>query len=98
MVENFLFFLVKGVRKLNFIFMECIVMVKYIKSKFMLILMNKNKIRVWDEIINKVNVLGICKRSVMEVKDKWCVMVSFVKKEYDKCVFFYIRRSVGEDN
>lgn len=90
-----LFFFVKCVRKLNFIFVECVVIfekveenLNVIKSKFLFILMNKNKSRVWEEIINKVNVFGVCKWDVMDVKEKWRSMVSLVKKEYNKCVVF----------
>ena len=59
--------------------------INIIKSKFTSTLTNKNKTRVWDEITNKVNALGICKRSVIEVKDEWRAMGSSAKKEHNKC-------------
>ena len=34
---------------------------------------------------NKVDALGICKGSIIEVKDKWRAMVSSAKKEHNKC-------------
>ena len=82
----------KRARKPNFTPAECAVIfeeaeenINIIKSKFTSTLTNKNKTRVWDEITNKVNALGICKRSVIEVKDKWRAMVSSAKKEHNKC-------------
>ena len=48
-------------------------------------LSNKNKSRVWEEITSKVNALGVCKRSVAEVKEKWRGMVSSARKEHNKC-------------
>ena len=85
-------FLAKRARKPNFTPAECAVIfeeaeenINIIKGKFTSTLANKNKPRVWDEITNKVNALGICKRSVVEVKDKWREMVSSPKKEHHKC-------------
>ena len=83
----------KRARKLNFtpvkravIFEEAEENINIIKGKFTSTFMNKNKTRVWDEITNKVNALGICKSSVIEVKDKWRAMVSSPKKEeHNKC-------------
>lgn len=82
----------KRARKPNFTLAECAVMfeeagenINIIKGKFTSTLTNKNKTRVWDEIANKENALGICKRSVIEVKDKWRAMVSSPKKEHNKC-------------
>ena len=40
------------------------------RSKFSSTLANKNKSRVWEEITSKVNALGVCKRGVVEVKEK----------------------------
>ena len=56
-----------------------------ITSKFSSTLSNKNKSRVWEEITSIVNALGVCKRSVAEVKDKWRGMVSSARKEHNKC-------------
>ena len=46
---------------------------------------NQKETRVWDEITKKVNALGICKRIVIEVKDKWRAVVSSLKREHNKC-------------
>ena len=66
----------KRARKPHFTPAECAVIFEEAEEniniiKFTSTLTNKNKTRVWDEIINKVNALGICKTSVIEVKDKW---------------------------
>ena len=66
----------KRPRKPNFTPAECAVIfeeaeenLSIIKSKFSSTLSNKNKSRVWEEITSKVNALGVCKRSVAEVKE-----------------------------
>ena len=59
--------------------------INVIKSKFSSTLTNKNKSRVWEEITNSVNALGVCKRDVLDVKEKWRSMVSSAKKEHNKC-------------
>lgn len=82
----------KRARKPNFTPAECAVIfekaeenLKVIKSTFSSTLTNKNKSRVWEEITNKVNALGVCKRDAMDVKEKWRSMVSSAKKEHNKC-------------
>ena len=67
----------------NFMPAECAVIfqeaeenLSIIKSKFSSTLSNKNKSQVWEEITSIVNALGVCKRSVAEVKEKWKGMVS----------------------
>jgi len=42
--------------------------------------MNKNKSRVWDNVSDKVNALGICKQDVMDSKEKRRSMTSAAKK------------------
>ena len=82
----------KRARKPNFTPAECAVIfekaeenINVIKSKFSSTLTNKNKSRVWEDITNKVDALGVCKRDVMDVKEKWRSMVSSAKKEHNKC-------------
>ena len=92
MAENVAPSPVKRARKPNFTPAECAVIfenaeenINVIKSKFSSTLTNKNKSRVWEEITNKVNSIGVCKRDVMDVKEKWRNMVSSAKKEHNKC-------------
>ena len=82
----------KRPRKPNFTPAECAVIfeeaeenLSVFKSKFSSTLSNKYKSRGWEEITSKVNALGICKRSVAEVKEKWRGMVSSARKEHNKC-------------
>ena len=86
MVENN-----KRSRKPNFTAAECALIcdaaeqnLSVIKSKFSSALTNKNKTKVWEDITARVNSLGVCLRSVAEVKDKWRGMVSTAKKEHTK--------------
>ncbi|XP_068762578.1 nuclear apoptosis-inducing factor 1-like isoform X1 [Montipora capricornis] len=78
-------------RKPNFTAAECAVIfeeaeqnIEIIKSKFTSTLTNKNKTKVWEDITAKVNSLGVCSRSVFEVKEKWRGMVGAAKKEFVK--------------
>ena len=82
----------KRARKANFTPAECAIILEaaeqnlnVIKSKFSSTLTNKNKTKVWEEITDKVNALGVCRRTVFEVKEKWRCMVSNAKKEHNKC-------------
>ena len=54
------------------------------KSKFSNNVTNKNKIQIWKDMADHVNAIGVCKRSVMEIKEKWRGMVSNTKKEHTK--------------
>ena len=83
MAENIEPSLAKRHGKPNFMPAECAVIfqeaeenLSIIKSKFSSTLSNKNKSQVWEEITSIVNALGVCKRSVAEVKEKWKGMVS----------------------
>ena len=83
MAENIEPSLAKRPGKPNFMPAECVVIfqeaeenLSIIKSKFSSTLSNKNKSQVWEEITSVVNALGVCKRSVAEVKEKWKGMVS----------------------
>ena len=41
-----------------------------IKSKFKNNVRDKNKIQIWEDIAERVNAIGVCKRSVMEIKNE----------------------------
>ena len=58
--------------------------INIIKSKFTNAITNKNKSKMWEEITDQVNSLGVCKRSVTEIKEKWRGMVSSAKKVHSK--------------
>ena len=83
MAENIEPSLAKRPGKPNFMPAKCAVIfqeaeenLSIIKSKYSSTLSNKNKSQVWEEITSIVNALGVCKRSVAEVKEKWKGMVS----------------------
>ena len=78
-------------RKANFTAAESAVILEeaekhlnIIKSKFSNVITNRKKNEVWESIRQKVNALGVCVRTVQEVKDKWRGMVSSAKKEHSK--------------
>ena len=82
----------KRARKPNFTAAECTLLLEVaeqhldvIKSKFSSTLTNQSKTKVWEEITERVNSLGVCKRTAIEVKEKWRGMVSTAKKEHNKC-------------
>ena len=84
---------VKRARKSNFTAAECTLLltvaeenINIITSKFTNAITNKskNKNKVWEEITDQVNSLGVCKRSVTEIKEKWRGMVSSAKKVHSK--------------
>ena len=92
MAENIEPSLAKRPGKPNFMPAECAVIfqeaeenLSIIKSKYSSTLSNKNKSQVWEEITSIVNALGVSKRSVAEVKEKWKGMVSWARKEHNKC-------------
>ena len=58
--------------------------INIIKSKFTNAITNKNKSKVWEQVTDQVNSLGVCKRSVTEIKQKWRGMVSSAKKVHSK--------------
>ena len=55
-----------------------------IKSKFSNNVTNKNKIQIWEDIAERVNAIGVCKRLVMQIKEKWQGMVINAKKEHNQ--------------
>ena len=82
---------VKRARKSNFTAAECTLLltvaeenINIIKSKFTNAITNKNKNKVWEEITDQVNSLGVCKRSVTEIKEKWRGLVSSAKRVHSK--------------
>ena len=81
--------------KCEVIFQEAEENLSIIKSKFSSTLSNKNKSRVWEEITSKVNALGVCKRSVVEVKEKWRGMLSSARKEHNNALSHETRQ--GEE-
>lgn len=80
---------VKRPRKPNFSPAECTTILKMaeenltvIREKFSNTITNQRKKEVWKTIADKVNSLGVAKRTVTEVKDKWRSMVMGAKKEF----------------
>ena len=82
---------VKRARKSNFTAAECTLLltvaeenINIITSKFTNAITNKNKNKAWEEITDQVNSLGVCKRSVTEIKEKWRGLVSSAKIVHSK--------------
>ena len=96
----------KRARKPNFTPAECAVIfekaeenLKVIKSKFSSTLTNKNKSRVWKEITNKVNALGVCKRDVQYGREGEVEKHGeFGQKKSTTSVPFPAKRPAGENN
>ena len=68
----------KRARQPNFTATECAIILEaaeenthIIKSKFSNNVTNKNKMQIWEDITERVNAIGMCKRSVMEIKEEW---------------------------
>jgi hypothetical protein len=55
-----------------------------IRDKFSNVLTNKKKAEVWQSIRDKVNALGVAKRTTSEIKDKWRTMVTAAKKDFSR--------------
>ena len=64
-----------------------------IKGKFS----NNNKIQIWEDIAERVNAIGVCKRWVMQIKEKWRGMVSNAKKSTTRSQATERRRVVVEN-
>lgn len=80
---------VKRARKANFSAAECTLILEMaeenleiIREKFSSVNTNRRKTDVWQSIANKVNSLGVAKRTTIEVKDKWRSMVGAARKEF----------------
>jgi hypothetical protein len=81
----------KRPRKSNFSPAECTLLLELaegnlcvIREKFSNTLNNKMKANVWKSITDKVNAIGVAKRTTGEIKDKWRTMVSAAKKDYSR--------------
>ena len=78
----------KRARKPNFSASECNMILKLaeenlavIREKFSNVLTNKKKNEVWQSICDKVNALGVAKRSIKDVKEKWRAMCGVARKD-----------------
>jgi hypothetical protein len=78
----------KRARKPNFSAAECTLILKLaeenigvIREKFSSTLTNKKKHAVWENICGKVNALGVAKRSLTDVKEKWRAMRNAARRE-----------------
>lgn len=67
--------------------------IETINSKFSNTLTNDKKKKVWENITEQVNAMGIASRTVKEVKTKWFNMHQAAKKEY--CDNKLYRRQTG---
>ena len=81
----------KRPRKSNFSPAECTLLLELaeqnlsvIREKFSNSLNNKMKADVWKSITDKVNAIGVAKRTTGEIKDKWRTMVSSAKKGFSR--------------
>ena len=81
----------KRVRKPNFTARERAIIleaaeenVHIIKGELSNNVTNKNKIQIWEDIAERANAIGVYKRSVMQIKEKWRGMVSNAKKEHNQ--------------
>ncbi|PFX12770.1 hypothetical protein AWC38_SpisGene23219 [Stylophora pistillata] len=71
----------------------------YVEEPFLLYLgLSKKQLqaRIWEEITEKVNALGVSKRTVMEVKEKWRGRVSGAKREHNKCTTAIKKTGAGK--
>ena len=53
-----------------------------IQSKFTNAITNKRKQEIWAKIAGQVNAIGIARRSVQDIKDKWKNLQTTAKKEF----------------
>ena len=79
----------KKVRKANFSPAEISVLTENFKenmeipqSKFTNSVTNAKKNRIWEEISEAVNAVGVAERSTQEVRDKWKNLQSHAKREF----------------
>jgi hypothetical protein len=71
----------KRARKPNFSSAECALIlqlaeenIEIIREKFSSTITNKRKHAVWQNICEKINALGVAKRSATDIKEKWRAM------------------------
>ena len=81
----------KRVRKPNFSAAECALIldlaeqnIETIREKFSLTLTNKKKNEVWQMISNRVNAIGVAKRTPNDVREKWRAMRGEARKDMVK--------------
>ena len=53
-----------------------------VRDKFSNVITNQKKAAVWQLSAEKINAIGVARRTSGEVKDKWRMMVSAAKKDY----------------
>ena len=78
-------------RKPNFSVAECNLLLQLaegnletIREKFSNNLTNKKKKAIWESISEKVNALGVAKRTPTEVREKWRAMCGVARKELNQ--------------
>ena len=81
----------KRVRKSNFSAAECALILELaeqnvdtIRAKFSSTLTNKRKHEVWQTICERVNALGIAKRTSNDVMEKWRAMRGEARKDLSR--------------
>ncbi len=81
----------KRARKPNFSSAECALIlqlaeenIETIREKFSSTITNKRKHAVWQNICERVNALGVAKRSAIDVKEKWRAMRNEACKDMSK--------------
>ena len=81
----------KRARKPNFSTAECALIlqlseenIEVIQEKFSSTITNKRKNAVWQDICEKVNALGVAKRSPIDIREKWRAMKNEARKEMTK--------------
>ena len=81
----------KRVRKPNFTARERAIIleaaeenVHIIKGKLSNNVASKNKIQIREDLAERANAIGVYKRSVMQIKEKWRGMVINAKKEHNQ--------------
>ena len=81
----------KRARKPNFSSAECTLILQlaeenldFLREKFSSTISNKKKNLCWDNICEKVNSLGVSKRTPSDIKEKWRAMRNEARKEMSK--------------
>jgi hypothetical protein len=81
----------KRARKSNFPSAECAFILQLaeenleiIREKFSSTITNKRKHAVWQNICEKINALGVAKRSATDIKEKWRVMRNEARKDLSR--------------
>ena len=81
----------KRARKPNYSSAECALIlqlaeenIETIREKFSSTVTNKRKHAVWQDICERVNALGVAKRSAIDVKEKWRAMRNKERKDMGK--------------